>query len=82
MTQFATSANSEPFFIHRQPSSTIVDFHWSTHRPLLTISVGEHLSTDNTVGSGVLNLFQPNHLLMMDDVEAAQELNRVLNGGN
>lgn len=59
----------------------VVDFNWSLHRPYLTVSVSEHLSTDNMVGSGVVNLFQPSHLLMMDDIDAAQELNRVLNGG-
>ena len=48
----------------------------------MLISVGEQLSPESTFGSGVLNIFQPNRLIMMDDQDAALELDRVINANN
>jgi WD40 repeat protein len=67
----------QPFFIHRHPSYRVVDFCWSLARPYLLVSAGEHLSGENSLGSGIVNIFQPNKLLLMSDEDAAKELLRV-----
>lgn len=63
--------------MHHQPHYHVVDFCWNQARPDLMMCVGEQGSSELSFGSGVLSIFQPNRLLLMDEQEAANELARL-----